>query len=255
MLLTEHPLVSVIVQRASPILASSMDEYLEKRERTFDGENNNFTESQKYHLNAFCYITGILNAVERMDDIQWIYLRSFPQSLEQEGINEDKWVDYHYSYYLITTISIYDVSLLLVNAILGLGIKPKDCNWKNITKKLDSLFPNAAYIAILERLYSVIEIYRAPRNLYIHYGQDPNIGNVEDLNLFNAIRFINSTQTINSSAQIGLDILRKVNQIERLGLLRKLMQKTDVISKVLEELFDSLYPSYLLATTYLDSPD
>jgi hypothetical protein len=93
-----------------------------------ESDDSRFTEEQLYCLDIFSCLRNLVNAVERLEDI-CVYVSHFPQprKFERQDITEDKWIQYHYSYFLITIVGIFDTALLLVNAALHLGIPPEQC--------------------------------------------------------------------------------------------------------------------------------
>src|SRR4051812_36799076 len=70
----------------------------------------NLTREQIYHDEVFEYTRSLTHTVERLDEIS-VYLKRFPNSptFKKQGITLHRWVQYHYSTYLTSAVTVYDI--------------------------------------------------------------------------------------------------------------------------------------------------
>jgi hypothetical protein len=85
-------------------------------------------EHEWYDYEVFTHLTSIISGIERLEQSQ-NFIRTFPRprSYEKEGGNQPAWIEYHYSYYFITLISLFDIALILTNSVFCLGNRDRDC--------------------------------------------------------------------------------------------------------------------------------
>jgi hypothetical protein len=197
-----------------------------------------------YHNEVFQYANSLTHAVERLE-MSPIYISRFTRSktYDHSGINLHRWMQYHYSNYLITVVSIYDTALLLTNAVFALGIKPRDCSNKTIVK--NSRVSQTSVKNALNNLDNITKEFRQPRNLFVHRSIIPDLDSLDHLE---SIRFIDEASESFDTEQNPImhpKIVEMLYKSERRKLVRGLQQQTKGITAEVHNLYTQLLPAYL----------
>jgi len=102
-----------------------------------------------------------------------VYMSHFRSNkwYREAGIVQGNYINYHYSKYAITLVTIVDVCLILTNATLRLGNPERLCYLENITK--NSRVISSKVDKSLNKLNKIVEPWHEPRNLFIHRGYEP----------------------------------------------------------------------------------
>lgn len=79
---------------------------------------------------------------------------------------------YHYTSYLVNTISFFDYCLKLVNHTCQIGMNNRDINFNQIAK--NTIWKNDKIITVLQKLNSHFEEIRIQRNKKVHQGKVSN---------------------------------------------------------------------------------
>jgi hypothetical protein len=210
------------------------------------------TPEQEYHNAVFYYASNLTHLVERLEHIP-LFIKRFPntKTFKEQGITLHEWVHYHHSAYLITVIGIYDLALLIVNAILVLGIHPRKCSDKNVSSH--PTVQKSKISSPLGKLRDTTKNYREPRNLLVHHGALPKL---EMLDMMENELFIERTGKL-------LGIKKHINPIihpvmaetiyqgERRELAKSIVARTVLITNDLYVLFDALHSIYLAYAAHL----
>ena len=208
-----------------------------------------------YHNSVFHYASNLIGAISRMEEVP-IYLRRFPNSkfYNEHGITLHKWVNYHYSNYLVVIVSLYDIALLLTNAIFVLGIDPRCCNEKRVAK--NRFVRKTKVKGALDKLGVAVDDYREPRQLYVHRGRVPSLDFLDELESF---RFTQEAMeelelerqpTDLSNPLMNPFVVRDLYRHERRKLITQVTQTTSSFVELLIEFLDSLFPVYQLFSEY-----
>lgn len=218
-----------------------------------------FTQKEAYCFNINYYLTNISTTIERMEQVT-IFVRRFPSSsyFKEKDINIYSWIKYHYSNFLIMSISLFDISLLLTNEVLMLGIEPHNCRWGNISKQ--KVVKETNIKDALENLFLETKEYRTGRNLLAHQGKTPDLGFME---LINDYEFFEKSEKI-----LGKKFMPKASldnpfpspffrsymfRSERKKLVSDINKKIDLYIDLLLVLFDAQMPFYKIVLNKLES--
>ena len=247
---TSHPFTGKVLERARSIL-SSRPEVIERMPSSFlsgKGKDNlklflaKVPEYERYDWEVFTQLSSIYSVIERLEFSQ-NYIRTFPQShsYEKEGITQHDWIEYHYSYYVITLISLSDVALKLTNAVFRLGNRERDCKADLIKK---NTWVRATPVKqALDRLDQLIQPHREGRNLHVHHGKVQDIASVmesEGLGFLKVMRFVQMhSEPIVDKEKIDLAYKGHVAEISS-----RLQEEEKRIQDALWILFDTLLPVY-----------
>lgn len=217
-----------------------------------------FTKKMAYHHNVNHYMSRFIGTIERIEQ-SLIFIRRFPNSkfFVENNIGFYKWVNYHYSNYLVMSVSLYDLSLLLTNEVFVLGIEPWLCNEKRVANH--KLVKGTGVKNSLDKINKAIEEYRDVRNLYAHRGEIPKLGFMDRLESYELIQKaekdfgiempIDYLQNPLTSPYFRRDLFRR----ERKELLLQMGQKIDIFIDLVLELFSSEKHVYDLVTQQLNN--
>lgn len=254
--LLSHPLTISVMEHFSPLLKPLEEKFIQEAEQSKetsmksrkpqkDQSKLTLNLEQAYHAEVFQYVSNLIHAVERLDEIA-IYLGQFPNSntFYKQGITQDKWIHYHYANYTVTIVGIYDTILLLVNAIFMIGLNPRHCKDETVTNNLRvQLTPVAGFI---NKLNNIVQERRNQRHLYVHRGQLPDLGILETLESYRFIKEANEELGKQIEPIVHPVIVRDLYRLERRNLVKTARSDTTRITTAVVDIFNSLQPYYAL---------
>jgi len=252
-LLTHPFFVRVLENQRS--LTSSLSKQAIQALQLGESPGLDITPEIVYHNGVFHYASNLIGAVSRMEEVP-IYLRRFPNSkfFNEHSITLHKWVNYHYSHYLVVVVNLYDIALLLTNAVFALGINPRYCDKKGVAK--NKLVRKTKVKGALDRLKAAIGDYRETRHLYVHRGHVPGLDFLDQLD---SLRFVQESMEeleIERQSSDVFDplmnprIVRDLYRLERRQLITQIMQTTRSFVEILIEFLDTLFPVYQHLSEY-----
>lgn len=206
---------------------------------------DSLTKEELYTIEVFKVLSSLLAAIDRIEEIQE-YISIFPESLQNIRITRDKWISYHYSYYIVTKIKIRDISLRLTNAVCRLGIEERSCTLKNIKKKLNQ---ESIISSILDDLCNVMGVYSENRNRFIHQGLLPDfseLGNSDTLRMYETIRLIELAGVIVENELASKKMIEMEFEVWIKFLLDKIEKDSLSEEKLISDLYDELLKEYLI---------
>jgi hypothetical protein len=219
--------------------------YMEKLLR---GEPYSPSELEKYSFSLMKQKQRIRYCFESLEHTR-VYMRHFRSNkwYREAGIVQGNYINYHYTKYAITVVTIVDVCLILTNDTFRLGNPERLCSLENITK--NSWVTSSKVDKSLNKLSKIVEPWREPRNLFIHRGErlwrDRLIA-LEELELSQEkgkLKHNIPPQKVKSLYQSELsEIFRKFDQVE-----------TPLFDAVIE-LLSKLLPVYISWRKKLQTP-
>jgi hypothetical protein len=238
--LYEHFFWKSLMDNLRPIILQAGEKLIREVETTGEFPRKKDPEQllKPYHYNnqLFYHSSNLINSIDRLKDIQ-TYINKFPgHTFEKNRITQDKWILYHYSNYVLTTNSLYDIALILTNYVFRLGIPEKNCT--NDVVKNNLWVDKAPVKRALERLEAQIQTYRNPRNLHLHRGQLPEL---EQLNMLD----IMSLAQLESEKPLFPQ--RDLNRLYALAtkeICKNLEDERLKITEAIWFLFDAFLPIY-----------
>lgn len=247
--LLEHPFIFGVLKK-NKIVSEALSTQAMQAYQSGQEPKYSFTPEMVYHHNVNNFLSSLIRTVERMEQVP-IFLKRFPNSkfFAENNIILHKWVNYHYTNFLIMSVSLYDISLLLTNEIFMLGIEPRQCNEKTVAKH--EVVKKTSVKISLDNLAQAIDEYRIPRHHFVHRGYIPSMGFMDRLDSYDFLQKAAKElgieqQDINDS--IGLlsnpIVLRDLYKVERRKLIAEIEEKTNVLIGLLFELFSSQQPIY-----------
>jgi len=235
--LGSHSLMQSLLRNLQPVLEVAAEEL--KRRIAETGEvrlkgGMPLPEPFFYHYEVFYYASALLGAIDRLEEAH-VYLERFQPAYEEHGITQDQWIDYHYSYYVVTAVSLYDIALVLTNVVFRLGIPPRHCR--------DSIIKRNRWVrttpvkAALDELYRQVKPYVELRHLLVHRGEMPKLEQIDLLRLFSfAHRF--------SDPLVDPRDLKQLYALEVAAVCSGLEIEREQIRQAVRNLFDALLSIY-----------
>jgi hypothetical protein len=127
------------------------------------------SELEKYSFSIMGWIHRLSNCFKSLEHTR-VYMSHFRSNkwYREAEIVQSNYINYHYVKYVITVVTIMDVSLILTNEVFRLGNPERLCNLDNIIK--NSWVISSNIDKVLNKLTKMVEPWREPRNLFIHRG-------------------------------------------------------------------------------------
>jgi hypothetical protein len=199
----------------------------------------------KFHYNnsIFNYVSNLIHALERMEAAP-VFLKRFTRSktYDQSGITIHRWIQYHYSNYIITMTSIYDTSLLLTNSVFALGLEPKKCNDKTVTKSAQ--VKQTPVSSALNQLGEITKNYKEPRDLFAHRNTIPDLDMLDELESLRFIERVSDQLPHKQEPIIHPRLVDVLYQSERRKLIQAVKGENERVADTLYTLFTELQIVY-----------
>ena len=187
--------------------------------------------------NAFAAVEG----VERLEQSQRLIEAAGRSSWDGAGLDRHTWIEYHYSYYVVTFVSLGDIALVLTNSVFRLGNRERDCRPDLITRNWWVASTPAK--AALEELAGVIRPYKEGRNLHVHRGRLQPIAEVMGSKLLDQLKVFSFVERAGRPV-VPSAKLEKGYSIEIPKISGRLDQERAEVAARLVAVFDALYPVY-----------
>lgn len=243
--LPSHPLLTEIFNNNKPYLDYATAELLKRVEETGEirnPKNVSLDDKQYFHISVFHKVSAIISGVDRLDYAKK-YIERFPspRTYERKGITQYMWIEYHYSFFVITVDSLFDMALILINEIFQLGNSERNCT-PNIIKK-NSWIKKSAIASSLGKLEKVTSSYRPIRNLYVHRGEVPDILSITESDTLDLLKLYSSVR-LHSDPIIDVSILDSVFNYESKKICSELENEIEKVCEIIWDLFTNLLPKY-----------
>lgn len=247
--LISHPLTKKVMDNPHTLLLKLND--VAKRGKV-GSEEMNVSECEWYHHNVFMNLLAIISGVGRLEKSQ-NFIRTFPRprSYEKKGINQHTWIEYHYSSYVITLVSLFDIALRLTNSVFRFGNRERDCKPDLIMKNFwVKQTPVEQALADFDKL---IQPHKDGRNLYVHRGKALDIASVMKSDDLDRLKDLSSIQMLGFSEPfIGRENIDSEYKGHVKKICEKLQEERDRIHDAIWRLFDTILPIYDEKSTALD---
>lgn len=242
--LVEHALLRELLDRVTPVLSAAVKKSKGRPNRSgkirFELE---WPAHLLYDRDVFQAASAVHEALVRVEDARH-FLRLMPSAKKfvELKMSEQRWVDYHFSYNRILLSSVLDLSLLLTNVVLRLGIPERLCTLDNI--KNNKYVAKTAVRKAIDNLEQVIKPHKERRNLFVHRGKRPDPSQASGSNSYDMLAFIGGANALTSESLVDPKFINRAFRVE-LGLLTSALAKdTREVMKTAVALFDSLLPLY-----------
>ena len=237
--LESHKLVRRLITNLEPVIRESADHLAQLAKDSGKLRNEGgrtLPEPYPYHHEVFRYAQRLLNGVRTMKDVH-TYLLRFPQpaTYTKQGIGPDRWIEYHYSTYVVTVCSLYDIALILTNVVFRLGIPVRQCKDDIITG--NRWVERTRVKSALDSLNGHVKPYREPRNLYAHRGEVPDLEHLDLLKLLTLVQ-------PHAPALVDPGEIPYLYDRDSGALRNKIQAECASFEKAISDLFDALLPIY-----------
>lgn len=256
--LLAHPFTLSVLKNQGMILPH-LNDYAARVSQSGQEPRLSLPPEMAYHYNVGHYYTSILGTVERIEQVP-IFLRRFPNSrfFVQNKITLYRWINYHYTNYLIMSVSLYDIALLLTNETFMLGNAPRHCNESNVAKH--KLVRETNVRIALDNLRKAVDDYREPRHLFVHRGHTPPMGFLDMIEMHEFLQEIEEDEFLRETEEESVDAKPEITNLydllssstirqdlyrhERRRLVAQMSEKSNELVNILLDLFSSLLPIY-----------
>lgn len=236
--LWKHPLLSLPADKLKPVIdeSSKILGELAKEGKLRSETERAIPEPFWYEYEIFTLTITLVEALERLGEV-CEFLQEFPcpETYEKRGITRDKWIEYHYANYVSNVVSLYDIALILTNSVFRLGIPAREC--RNSTILHNRWVTETPVEVALNALNTRVRSYREPRNLHLHRGQLPVLGQIDALKTFSFLQRAGKPQ---ADPKLINSAYASVAQ----GIVYELRQEIGNIQSEILSLFDALLEIY-----------
>ena len=232
--LAAHPLTKKVLDNLRPLL--------EAEASGKDAGSVQLSGHVWYADNVFTHTFAMQSAIENLERSQHFIL-SFPQPRQnvKRGVRRHDWIEYHYSHYLITLVSLLDISLRLTNVVFCLGNRERDCKFDLITK--NSWVARTPVAGVLGEINKCIYPHKEGRNNFVHCGQKPKIASVmkseylKNLDRFSFIEMCGKPVVDRKTLELAYK-----GQVKKISA--KLQDETNFVFDAVWEFYNKLEPIY-----------
>lgn len=203
------------------------------------------TEEEKHHQNIHKYINALTKHIDRLENIQKYlsFTKFLANKLSENQISVEEWLNYHYSNYVLTTVSIYDIALCLLNVTARLNIKQSLGFEREIRNKINGKKEYEDVKISLDNIKSEVSKHREPRNSFVHSGKNPSH---DDMMIFSITDIYNLGDQF-SGKENKVASQRRVEEANRHAvkvLKNELEVEMENMCNLLLTLFSALQPIY-----------
>jgi hypothetical protein len=241
--LAAHPLMKLAMENLAPLLEEAkagLSALAEKGEVRREGNATVF-EYEFYDDDVFRNAGAAVEALDRLEQSQRLIEASSNASWEGAGMDRHTWIEYHYSYYVVTFVSLCDIALVLTNSVFRLGNRERDCKPDLITRNWWVAQTPAK--AALEDLAKLIQPYKEGRNLHVHRGRLQPIAEVMGSKLLDQLKLFSFVERVDKPV-VPSAILDKGYSIEIPKIAARLERERAEAKVHLAAVFDALFPVY-----------
>jgi hypothetical protein len=242
-ILAGHPLIKLAMENLRPLLEEAGDglrALTEKGEVRSEGDAT-LLEYEFYDDDVFRNAGALVDAVERLEQSQRLIETATKSGWDGGGLDRHTWIEYNYSYYVVTLVSLADIALVLANSVFRLGNRERDCKPDLITRNL-WVAQTPAKVA-LEELAKLVQPYKEGRNLHVHRGRLQAIAEVMGSKLLDQLKLFSFVERAGKPV-VASAILEKGYSIEIPKISNRLDRERPAVEARVVAIFDGLYPVY-----------
>lgn len=251
--LAKTAFVSAVMKRELPRAKDAVKRlkklYRETGETRFRGTTE-WPEHTFYDLNVFRNMAAITTVFDRLADVQR-FLQHLPSSeaLREQGVSQERWVQYHYATHVVLAASVTDLCLLLVNATLRLGYPERLCSFDTI--KSNFWCEKYGVVPHLESVNKATQKYRERRNRYLHRGESMDIGEAIGSNTYDMLTSIAFAHSLSAEPLAEPAFFDAAFTSEIRDMVPKLKEERAQLAIPVIQLFDQLTHVYTVTSENL----
>lgn len=198
-------------------------------------------EYEFYDDDVFRNASALAGAFERMKQSQRLITARSGSPWEGAGMDRHTWIEYHYSYYVVTLVSLVDIALVLTNSVFRLGNRERDCKSDIITRNWwVAQTPVKDAIAELAKL---VQPHKEGRNVHVHRGKIQPIAEVMGSKLLDQLKIFSFVDWAGKPV-VPREKLEQGYGIELPKISVRLEQERTELRSRLVAVLDGLYPVY-----------
>jgi hypothetical protein len=241
--LASHPLIKLALENLRPLLEEAGEGLLELAQQGEVRSEGDATvlEYEFYDDDVFRNAGAAVDALERLEQSQRLIEAASKSTWDGAGFDRHTWIEYHYSYYVVTLVSLADIALVLTNSVFRLGNRERDCKPDLIARNWWVAQTPAK--AALEDLATLIRPYREGRNLHVHRGRLQGIAKVMGSKLLDQLKLFSFVERVGKPV-VASAVLEKGYSIEMPRISGRLEQERADVTARIVTVFDALYPVY-----------
>jgi hypothetical protein len=248
--LASHPLIKLAMENLRPLLEEAKGGLLglaEQGEVRSEGDAT-LLEYEFYDDDVFRNAFALVDAFERMEQSQRLLETAGKVSWDGAGLDRHTWIEYHYSYYVVTLVSLADIALILTNSVFRLGNRERDCRPDLIIRNWWVAGTSAK--ESLENLTKVIRPYKEGRNRHVHQGRPQAIAEVMGSKLLDQLKLFSFVDRAGKPV-VASAILEKGYALEIPKISGRLDLESAEIKGRIVTVLDALFPVYKLKSEEL----
>ncbi len=246
MSLDEHAFFKAAHDAVRPLLTEdAIGRVFQESSKSRSATLRDLSSEQQYDLRVFFGLVAILRARERIA-LSRTLVRTFPISPARrgKGVHREEWIDYHFSYFVVTLASFLDLALALVNTVTRLGLPSRYCRFDLIVNH--DRIRGTRIRSLLRGLDRILQGTKRERNQHVHQGVIPDLAVNTSLQDLDRIRVLGFAQRFEPTVSDA--ILTRRYKMELRLADAELEKQADRVFTVLSQLFDELEPMYAKQT-------
>ena len=241
--LAGHPLVRLALENLRPLLKRAEVGLLKLAEKgqVRSEDDTTLPEHEFYDQDVFRKAGALVDAFDRLEQSQRLIETAPEAALHGAGLDRHTWIEYHYSYYLITIVSLADVALVLANGVFRLGNRERDCKQDLISRNW--WVAQTPVKGALEGLAKLTRPHKEGRNRHVHWGRLQPIAEVMESKLLDQLKLYSFLQRVGKPV-VASSILDQAYRLEITKISGTLDLERAQIEGGIVALFDALFPIY-----------
>ena len=183
-----------------------------------------YSKEELYIIDCFNLYSRLLETCSQLEQIP-VYLRRFNRKYFLDNdIGQADYIQYHLEVYVGKLFTIGELILSLTNEVFNLNLKPRQCNFTNIMKKLK----NDSTKKIITKFYDNIEYWRLIRNDLVHRNRFDKDDKFEQLSIEEF--YWRTSEKLNQKVEVDRNFVKPRHFVDSF-LKQERKKKIDLIKK------------------------
>jgi hypothetical protein len=239
--LAEHPLASFLMDKSKPALVRATREMQKTKATRPSAEvlKQFGSAEEEYYVSVFYHVGKLFGAFERVTHVEaLIRMYPMPKTLTASGVTRDKWLEYHYAVFLITTVGIEDLALLLINEACVLNIASRAIGYKKVLGQ--PMVNRSGLKRKLDNLHTIIQAFRDHRNEHVHHGESIPLHEIMSSKNYDSLKLIQMAMTHGDDMDVNPRMLEYMFKNEASKLQSMVAAHRAELVDSVADLFDSV---------------
>lgn len=181
----EHTFFKIFLPKVSSIV-NKQDETNKKTRKI---EINSILEKEDRDvLKTFDFNNQLLNTLKKIKIVR-VLIRKTPgkKYLYSKDISQADYLKYHLENYYHQIFTYYEIIRLMINHVYKLGLKERQCNFINLSKKINKKDSVYSFLVTLE---NSVKMHNNIRNRISHYGEEIKLNKSEFIEIQETLSII-----------------------------------------------------------------